>query len=37
MSEIETLKTQLESLQAEALAAFSDAADLNALQGLRVH
>jgi len=37
MSEIDSLKNQLESLQAEALAAFVDAADLSALQALRVH
>jgi len=36
MSEIEALKSQLEALQAEALAAFSGAADLNGLQTLRV-
>jgi len=37
MSEIESLKGQLEALQAEALAAFGVASDLAALQQLRVH
>ncbi len=37
MSEIDALKDRLESLQAEALAAFAGAEDLNGLQGLRVH
>jgi len=36
MSEIDSLKSQLESLQSEALAAFSEAMDLAALQQLRV-
>ena len=37
MSEIDVLKAQLESLQANALAAFAVADDLAALQQLRVH
>lgn len=37
MSEIDALKAQLESLQSEALAAFSAAVDSAALQQLRVH
>lgn len=37
MSEIDSLKAQLERLQGEALAQFSEAADLNALQQLKVN
>ncbi|GAV21412.1 phenylalanyl-tRNA synthetase alpha chain [Mariprofundus micogutta] len=37
MSEIDSLKAQLESLQSDALAAFSSAADLAGLQQLRVN
>ncbi|MDQ6971755.1 MAG: phenylalanine--tRNA ligase subunit alpha [Mariprofundaceae bacterium] len=36
MSEIDRLKAQLDTLQVEALAAFAEACDLNALQQLRV-